>query len=142
MDNRLLRAINDVFTERDLAAVAHGGITAAKAGPELKKLMFDEAAKGAASTGRMISDLSGAAAMKATLAKLGGGAKSMGGGGQARGEAILSRSSLAIQLTVFGITAAPTIVKITRRYSELVREDRIAVREAEAAVVAAAEDQA
>ncbi|EHP50527.1 hypothetical protein P6O24_08540 [Clostridium perfringens] len=60
-------------------------------------------ALGAASTGTAISSLSGAAAVNATLAALGGGSLAAGGGGIALGSAILGGATLGISLLVGGI---------------------------------------
>lgn len=58
---------------------------------------------GVASTGTVISSLSGAAAVNATLAALGGGAIAAGGGGVALGTVVLGVSSLGIGLLIGGI---------------------------------------
>ena len=58
---------------------------------------------GVASTGTAISSLSGAAAVNATLAALGGGAIAAGGGGVALGTVVLGVSSLGIGLLIGGI---------------------------------------
>lgn len=60
-------------------------------------------ALGTASTGTAISTLSGAAATNATLAALGGGAISAGGGGMALGTAVLGGATLGVGLLVGGI---------------------------------------
>lgn len=60
-------------------------------------------ALGTASTGTAISSLSGAAATKAALAALGGGAIKIGGGGIALGTKILSTTTLGVGLMVGGI---------------------------------------
>jgi hypothetical protein len=124
MDRRLITAINDVLDADGLQDVARGGVIAAGAGPAVQKRILAGAAKGTAGTGARISSLWGAAAEKATLARLGGGTKMAGGGGIARGEQVLSRTALFTRLAIFGITATPTVVKIARRYSQLVRDDR------------------
>ena len=58
---------------------------------------------GTASTGTAISSLSGAAAVNATLAALGGGIKAAGGGGIALGTKVLAGASLGVGLLVGGI---------------------------------------
>lgn len=60
-------------------------------------------ALGTASTGTAISSLSGAAAVNATLATLGGGALAAGGGGMALGSTVLGAFSLGIGLLVGGV---------------------------------------
>lgn len=60
-------------------------------------------ALGTASTGTAISTLSGAAATNATLAALGGGAISAGGGGIALGTTILGGATLGAGLLVGGV---------------------------------------
>lgn len=58
---------------------------------------------GTASTGVAISSLSGAAAVNATLAALGGGSLAVGGGGIALGTAVLGAATLGVGLLVGGI---------------------------------------
>lgn len=58
---------------------------------------------GAASTGTLISTLSGAAATKATLAALGGGAISVGGGGIALGTTVLTGAVAGPVIAVSGL---------------------------------------
>lgn len=60
-------------------------------------------ALGTASTGAAISSLSGVAATNATLAALGGGALTAGGGGMALGSAVLGGATLGVGLLVGGI---------------------------------------
>lgn len=60
-------------------------------------------ALGTASTGTVISSLSGAAATNAVLAALGGGSIAAGGGGIALGSAILGGATLGVGLLVGGI---------------------------------------
>jgi hypothetical protein len=59
---------------------------------------------GAASTGTAISSLSGAAAQSATMAYLGGGALSVGGGGVALGTAALGVVTIGPTMLVGGLT--------------------------------------
>lgn len=77
-----------------MAAVASSGTTAAVM------------ALGTASTGTKIATLHGAAATKATLAALGGGALSAGGGGIALGKLVLNAASLGAGVLVEGIAMA------------------------------------
>ena len=60
-------------------------------------------ALGTASTGTAIASLSGAAAVNATLAALGGGALAAGGGGMALGSAVLGAATLGVGILVGGI---------------------------------------
>ncbi len=60
-------------------------------------------ALGSASTGTAISSLSGAAAVNATLAALGGGSLAAGGGGMALGATVLNAATLGVGLMVGGI---------------------------------------
>lgn len=62
---------------------------------------------GVASTGTAISSLSGAAAQRATLAALGGGAKAVGGAGMAGGQVMLG-----------GITLVPTAIIMSHKYAQ------------------------
>ncbi len=77
-----------------LSAAAASGVTSAVA------------ALGKASTGTMITNLSGAAKTKAVLAALGGGAKAAGGGGVALGTLALNAASLGVFTLVEGIAMA------------------------------------
>jgi len=61
---------------------------------------------GTASTGAAISSLSGAAALNATLALIGGGTLAAGGGGVALGTTILGAGTLGIGLLVGGVIFA------------------------------------
>lgn len=58
---------------------------------------------GTASTGTVISSLSGAAATNAALAALGGGAISAGGGGMAAGATLLEASAWGVSLMIGGV---------------------------------------
>lgn len=77
-----------------LAAVSTSGITEAVL------------ALGTASTGTKIAELSGAAAIKAALAALGGGSLAAGGGGIALGTLVLNVASLGVGVLVEGIAMA------------------------------------
>lgn len=67
---------------------------------------------GVASTGTAISSLSGAAAKKATLAALGGGAKAAGGAGIAGGQIMLG-----------GISLIPTAIILSNNYAKKSEEE-------------------
>ncbi|CEQ15161.1 hypothetical protein [Paraclostridium sordellii] len=62
---------------------------------------------GVASTGTAISSLSGAAAQRATLAALGGGAINAGGAGMAGGQVMLG-----------GISLVPTVIIMSHKYAQ------------------------
>lgn len=69
-----------------VAAVA----TAGAAAPAIAAAVGKAGLLGAASTGTAISSLNGAALTSASLAKMGAGAKAVGGFGMAGGEAVIS----------------------------------------------------
>lgn len=75
-------------------------------------------ALGVASTGTAISSLSGVAATNATLAALGGGALSTGGGGMALGSAVLGGATLGVGLLVGGIIFNVTGSKLADKADE------------------------
>lgn len=75
-------------------------------------------ALGVASTGTAISSLSGIAATNATLAALGGGALSAGGGGMALGSAILGGATLGVGLLIGGIIFNATGSKLSDKAHE------------------------
>ena len=75
-------------------------------------------ALGVASTGTAISSLSGVAATNATLAALGGGALSAGGGGMALGSAVLGGATLGVGLLIGGIIFNATGSKLADRADE------------------------
>lgn len=75
-------------------------------------------ALGTASTGTAIASLSGVAATNATLAALGGGALTAGGGGMALGSAVLGGATLGIGLLVGGIIFNSTGGKLSEKASE------------------------
>lgn len=132
MDSRLLTAINDVLVDTAID-VANAGSAAGEAGPALRKWIRDKAATKNASTGTPIPLLRGIAAERATLAAVGGGAKSAGGRGMVGGGRVLDQAELKIQLANYGITAVTLVAQIGMRYAVLVRLDRTATREDEAA---------
>lgn len=84
-------------------------------------------ALGVASTGTAISSLSGIAATNATLAALGGGALSAGGGGMALGSAVLGGATLGVGLLIGGIifnaTGSKLADKADEAYSQACRTD-------------------
>lgn len=75
-------------------------------------------ALGTASTGTAISSLSGAAATKATLAALGGGALKVGGGGIALGTTVLGATTLGVGLLVGGLIFNATGSKLSDKADE------------------------
>lgn len=105
IDNADLGELRDVDMEPWIAAKrtvvgAGAGYAAGAAVGGLAQLAVGSLA--AASTGTAISGLSGAAATNATLAWLGGGAISAGGGGVAAGTMVLSGVAIAPALFVGG----------------------------------------
>lgn len=85
-------------------------------------------ALGTASTGTTIASLSGAAAVNATLAALGGGAIAAGGGGIALGTTILGAATAGIGLLVggiiFNITGSSLSNKADEAYSQMLRAEK------------------
>jgi len=79
-------------------------------------------ALGTASTGTAISTLSGAAAVKATLAALGGGSLAAGGGGMALGSAILGGATLGVGLLVGGIIFNVTGTKLSDKADDAMKQ--------------------
>ena len=69
------------------------------------------AAVGSASTGTAIASLSGAAATKATLAWLGGGALAAGGGGVAMGVAVLTGGAAVVGIGTYKLIRKKTLKK-------------------------------
>ncbi len=88
-------------------------------------------ALGTASTGTAISTLSGAAATNATLAALGGGAISAGGGGMALGTAVLGGATLGVGLLVGGIIFNFTGSKMSDKADDAYRQAKKAQEDAE-----------
>lgn len=84
-------------------------------------------ALGVASTGTAISSLSGVAATNATLAALGGGALSAGGGGMALGSAVLGGATLGVGLLIggliFNVTGSKLADKADEAYSQACKTD-------------------
>lgn len=90
------------------------------------------ASLGAASTGAAISGLSGAAAQSATLAWLGGGALSAGGGGVALGTAVLNVVAIGPALLLGGFVAKGQGKKAITKAMEKQAEVEIAIAELDA----------
>lgn len=88
-------------------------------------------ALGSASTGAAISSLSGVAATNATLAALGGGALTAGGGGMALGSAVLGGATLGVGLLVGGIIFNVTGGKLSDKADEAYRQMKKAEAEME-----------
>ncbi len=79
-------------------------------------------ALGTASTGTAISSLSGAAAVNATLAAIGGGSLAAGGGGIAAGTAILGTATVGIGLLVGGVIFNITGSSLSNKADEAYRQ--------------------
>lgn len=84
---------------------------------------------GTASTGTAISTLSGAAAVNATLAALGGGSLAAGGGGMALGATVLGATTAGVGLMVggviFSITGSMMAKKADEEYQKVQEEQKI-----------------
>ena len=96
--------VADTFLGATLGAVGGSALAAAAASGTTAAVM----ALGTASTGTKIATLHGAAATKAALAALGGGALSAGGGGIALGTLVLNLASLGVGVLFEGIAMAYT----------------------------------
>lgn len=83
-------------------------------------------ALGTASTGVPIASLSGAAAINATLAALGGGSLAAGGGGMALGTTVLGAATLGVGLliggVIFGITGGKISSDAKKAQKEIEKE--------------------
>ena len=79
-------------------------------------------ALGTASTGTAISSLSGAAAVNATLAAIGGGSIAAGGGGIAAGTVILGTATVGIGLLVGGVIFNITGSSLSSKADEAYRQ--------------------
>jgi hypothetical protein len=133
MDIRLLIAINEVLIEKGFEYnVPLSSQRASTNAVQAKQSLIKEAATKTASTGRPISQTRGVAKENATMAALGGGAKSAGGGGMAAGAMNLDTAGIQAQLVTYGITGVVTLAEITAlvgiRFAALVRRDRKAAR--------------
>jgi hypothetical protein len=108
-------ARKDLDAARKSAAGAGAGFTAGAAVASMAPTaaMWVAATFGTASTGTAITTLSGAAATKASLAWLGGGALVAGGGGTAAGSALLALAG-PIGWTVAGATLLTSIALFTK----------------------------
>lgn len=107
------------------------GVSVAALGPSLgpSAALAVATTFGTASTGTAISALSGAAAMNAALAWLGGGALAAGGGGMAAGNALLALAG-PVAWTVAGvaIVGSATYLHVrNRKRAQEAREKRVAV---------------
>lgn len=109
-------ARKDLEAARKSAAGAGAGFTAGAAVASMAPTaaMWVATTFGTASTGTAISTLSGAAATKAALAWLGGGALAAGGGGTAAGSAMLALAG-PIGWTLAGATLLTSIVLFTKK---------------------------
>lgn len=96
-----------------------GGVAVASLAPSAA--MWIATTFGTASTGTAISALSGAAATKAALAWLGGGAIAAGGGGMAAGNALLALAG-PIGWTIAGATLLTSIVLFANKKIKLDKE--------------------
>lgn len=87
---------------------------------------------GVASTGTLISGLSGAAATNATLAWLGGGSLAAGGGGMALGSLVLGGITLGPALAVGGCVFAAQAEKSLTKAQQFEAEVSVAIEKIEA----------
>lgn len=94
--------VAEVFLGAGVGAIGGSALAAAAASGTTAAVM----AFGSASTGTKIAELSGAAARKAALAALGGGALKVGGGGIALGTLVLNVASAGVGLLFEGIAMA------------------------------------
>lgn len=92
-------------------------------------------ALGTASTGAAISSLSGVAATNATLAAIGGGAISAGGGGMALGSAILGGATLGVGLLVGGVIFNVTGSKLSDKADEAYAQAKRTEKEVDKIVI-------
>lgn len=98
-----------------------GGMAVASVAPSAA--MWIATTFGTASTGTAISSLSGAAATKAALAWIGGGALSAGGGGVAAGQAFLAMTG-PIGWSIAGATLLTSIVLFANKKIKLDKEKK------------------
>ena len=120
------KTIKEVSIGAGLLAGGIGGAAAGTAGGFAAAGATTSAvmAFGTASTGTAISSLSGAAATKATLAALGGGALKVGGGGVALGTTVLGTTTLGIGLLVGGVIFSITGKKLSDKADDAYRQAR------------------
>lgn len=100
------------------------------AGQATKRHVVSSALGQTTSTGVPIDELRGIARAKAAMAVVGGGAKSIGGGGIEGGVRNLRNNAIAMELAVYGLSGAFTVGRIALRYGELVKLARIEAAEA------------
>lgn len=112
-------ARRDLEAARKSAAGAGAGFTAGAAVASMAPTaaMWVATTFGTASTGTAISTLSGAAATKAALAWLGGGALAAGGGGTAAGSALLALAG-PIGWTAAGATILVSVALFAKKKKE------------------------
>jgi hypothetical protein len=124
-----------VAIKAGVGGIAGVGTGAAVAGMAPAAAMWVATTFGTASTGTAISTLSGAAATKAALAWIGGGALAAGGGGTAAGQAFLS---LAGPIG-WSISAGTTIVSAVVMGNKNRKISKEAVEEAKEITIAGAQ---
>ncbi len=108
-----------------LSGIAGGAAAGAGAGAATGAL----AGLGTASTGAAISGLSGAAATNATMAWLGGGALSAGGGGMAAGAMVMNAAIAGPALLVTGFVIGKQAAKATTKACEAETAVDVAIAE-------------
>lgn len=121
-------ARKDLEAARKSAASAGAGFTAGAAVASLapSATLWVATTFGTASTGTAISTLSGAAASKAALAWIGGGALAAGGGGTAAGSALLALAG-PIGWTIAGATLLTSIALLTKKKFDIQGEKQAAL---------------
>lgn len=128
----------------ELGGTVSGGLKGLAMGAGAKALATTAVVKGGvtAATGTAISKLSGAAAQRATLAWLGGGAVAAGGGGVAVGSAVLAGVAIAPAVLVGGFVMAHQGEKARTRAKKYAARVKRACAEIEAAIAVAKAAQA
>ncbi len=116
-------AREELSSARKSAAGAGAGVAAGMAVASMapSAAMWIATTFGTASTGTAISTLSGAAAMNAAMAWLGGGALAAGGGGMAAGSAFLAMAG-PIGWGVAGATLLTSIALFVKKKHDISRE--------------------
>ncbi len=116
-------AREELSSARKSAAGAGAGVAAGMAVASMapSAAMWVATTFGTASTGTAISTLSGAAAMNAAMAWLGGGALAAGGGGMAAGSAFLAMAG-PIGWGVAGTTLLTSIALFVKKKHDISRE--------------------